>query len=47
MAQSIEELKVIVAAKGRDPTDCTGYPGYESETPGDGIKGYYYDNEAF
>jgi len=43
----IEALKVYVASLGKDETDCVGMSGYESEAPGDGIIGYYYDNEVF
>jgi hypothetical protein len=43
----IEALKAYIATLGKDETDCIGMAGYESEAPGDGITGYYYDNEDF
>jgi len=29
------------------PENCEGILGYEQEPYGDGIKGYYFNNEAF
>jgi len=47
LIQEVTELKAKADAAGRDYSDCRGLDGYEGETPGDGIIGYYFDNEAF
>jgi len=41
----IQELEKV-AANDR-PENCEGMLGYEEEPYGDGILGYYYDNEDF
>jgi len=45
--EEINELKALHANKPEDLTDCTGILGYESEGTGDGLVGFYYDNENF
>jgi hypothetical protein len=45
LIDSIEALKKEADARGPDVTDCEGLLGYESEKSGDGLTGYYFDNE--
>jgi len=47
LLEEINELKALHASKPEDLTDCTGILGYESEGQGDGLVGFYYDNENF
>jgi hypothetical protein len=47
LLDQINELKIKIADMGPDPTDCQGMLGYESEGAGDGIEGFYFDNENF
>jgi len=41
----IEELEKV--ASNDRPENCEGLLGYEEEASGDGLMGYYYDNEDF
>jgi len=47
LVEIIHQLKTEADQRGPDETDCQGMPGYESEKTGDGLLGYYYDNEQF